>query len=491
MKRYMLIVSGLLFLNVIVAKAQNEIDALRYSQNFVQGTSRSIGLGGAVGAVGGDFGSLSVNPAGIGLYRSSEMSFSPSLTWNITSSDFLGNNYEDESYRLSMGNIGFVLNHDMNREKGWVSTNFGFGYNRLNNLNHEFFMGGIQENSSYLDNFVYYAGDLPSENLDPYYEALAWETYMIDWDDENGEYFNDFAEADYGQVQERNIVSRGSIGEYTFSFGANYSHRLYLGASFGINRAKFDQTVFHFENDPTDIINFTQSFRFEENLKTSGVGYTMKLGAIARPVDFLRLGAAFHLPTFYYLKDEFENYMEAYIDAENLNPDEGITNPMTASSGWGDYRYHLRTPAKFIGSAVVTIGKMGLVSMDYEYINFEKADLDASDYNFMEENQDIKDIYRPTHNIRLGGELKLGAAYLRGGYAFYASPFATEQYGVNNNRNILSAGIGIRNRFFFLDLAYSHSMLENAYYLYVPGIQEPAVNTLNDNNVQVTIGFRF
>lgn len=491
MKRYIIIVSGFLFLNGIVLKAQNEVDALRFSQTFSQGTARSLGLGGATGAVGGDFGSLGVNPAGIGLYRSSEMSFSPALSWNISTSDFLNEKYSDESYKLGLGNMGFVFNYDMKREKGWVSTNFGFGYNRLNNFNQEIFMAGTQNNSSFLDNFVYYAGDLNAEDLDPYYEALAWETYMIDWDSEKNEYFNDFADGGYGQVQERSISTRGSVGEYLFSFGANYSHRLYLGASLGINSARFEQNIIHFENDPNDIINFTKSFRFEEYVYTRGVGYNMKMGAIVRPIDFLRFGASFHLPTFYYLKDEFENNIEAYIDAENLNPAEGIENPMTASSGLGDYRYKLRTPAKFIGSGVVTIGKMGLISMDYEFINYQKADLSASDYNFMEENQDIEAIYRSTHNFRLGGELKLGAAYFRGGYAYYASPFATGEFNVNANRNILSAGFGVRSRFFFFDVAYSHASVEDTYYLYVPGIVDPAINSLSGNTVQATIGFRF
>ncbi|MFW5644477.1 MAG: hypothetical protein ACOCZL_01060 [Bacteroidota bacterium] len=491
MKRYIGIVTGLLFLSTGFIKAQNEVDALRYSQNFHVGTARSLGLGGAIGAVGGDFTSLSVNPAGIGLYRGSEMTFSPALYWNNSTSDFLDNNYTEEKYNVNLGNFGFVFNNKTGKEKGWIGTNFGFGYNRLNNFHREVFMRGIQNNSSYLDNFVYYADDLPSEDLDPFYEQLAWDTYMIDWDENNNEYFNDFADAGYGQVQERTLKSKGSLGEYLLSFGANYNHRLYLGATVGINRVNFEQTVIHFEDDPLDEINFTQNFRFEEYLSTRGTGYNLKLGAIVRPANFLRLGASFHLPTFYYLKDEFENTMEAYIDNENLNPEEGIENPMIASSGLGDYRYRLRTPAKAIGSAVVNFGNVGLFSVDYEFVNYQNADLSASDYNFRTENDDIENIYKAAHNLRFGGELRFGPLYFRGGYAFYDSPFATEQSNINSNRNIISAGMGIRNQFFFMDAGFRHSRQQEPYYLYVPGIVDPAVNTSNANTVQVTFGFRF
>jgi hypothetical protein len=486
MKRYILVVTGLLFLSAGILKAQNEIEALRYSQNFPYGTARSIGLGGAIGAVGGDFTSLSVNPAGIGLYRGSEMTISPSIQWVNTSSEFLGNSYTEERYNFNLGNAGFVFNFKTGKEKGWISTNFGFGYNRLNNFNQEIFMGGIQQNSSYLDNFVYYADQLPADELDPYYEQLAYDTYMIDWDENNSEYFNDFADAGYGQVQERTINKRGSIGEYLLSFGANYNHRLYIGASLGINRVNFEQTIIHFEDDPSNIIEFTDNFTFEEYLYTRGTGYNFKFGAIARPADFLRLGASFHIPTFYRLNDEYENTMEAYID-----PDEGFDNPQYASSGLGEYSYRLRTPAKAVGSAAITLGQVAMISMDYEFINYKNADLSASDYNFREENQDIENVYDAAHNFRFGGELRFGPAYLRGGYAFYASPFSTEQSGVNTNHNILSAGVGIRNQFFFLDAAFRHSTSQNSYYLYVPGIESPAINTTDANSVEVTLGFRF
>ncbi len=491
MKRYILIVTGLLFLSAGFLKAQNEVDALRYSQTFPVGTSRSLGLGGAIGAVGGDFTSLSVNPGGIGLYRGSEMTISPALYWNNTTSDYLGNSYTDEKYNLNLGNFGFIFNNKTGKERGWISTNFGFGYNRLNNFHNEIFMGGIQNSSSYLDNFVYYADDLPAEDLDPFYEQLAWDTYMIDWDENNNEYFNDFADAGYGQVQERTIKSRGSIGEYLLSFGANYNHRLYIGATVGINRVNFEQTVIHFENDPQDIINFTQSFTFEEYLSTSGTGYNLKLGAILRPSNFLRLGASFHLPTFYYLEDEFENTMEAYIDPENLNPEEGIENPMLASSGVSDYRYRLRTPAKAVGSAAITFGKLGLLSVDYEFINYQNSDLSANDYNFRTENEDIENVYQATHNIKVGGEVRLAPVYFRGGYAYYSSPFATAQGDVNSNRNVISAGIGVRNQFFFLDAGYRYSTYQDSYYLYLPPVDDPAKNTSNSNTVQVTFGFRF
>ncbi|MGB1123225.1 MAG: hypothetical protein ACPG08_06845, partial [Flavobacteriales bacterium] len=52
-----------------LASAQNEIDILRYSYQEALGSTRTMAMGGAFGALGADLASLNGNPAGIGMYR--------------------------------------------------------------------------------------------------------------------------------------------------------------------------------------------------------------------------------------------------------------------------------------------------------------------------------------------------------------------------------------------------------------------------------------
>jgi hypothetical protein len=188
------------------------------------------------------------------------------------------------------------------------------------------------------------------------------------------------------------------------------------------------------------------------------------------------------------LNDEFENTMESYVDSDFEESDD---NPHFASSGFGDYRYRLRTPAKAIGSVALTFGQVAMLTMDYEYLNYGNANLSASDYNFNNENEDIQNIYSSTHNFRFGGEVRLGPGYLRGGYAYYASPFATDEPDVNANRNVISGGMGLRTPFFFVDASYSRAMNESSYYPYVPGIVDGAVIGSTNNSFMLTLGFRF
>lgn len=53
---------------------------------------------------------------------------------------------------------------------------------------------------------------------------------------------------------------------------------------------------------------------FTERLETTGWGINLKVGIIAWPVDWLRIGAAVHTPTYYYgLNDKWYTTTEARL----------------------------------------------------------------------------------------------------------------------------------------------------------------------------------
>ena len=58
------------------AWSQLASDALRYSSVSYGGTGRSMGTGNSMSVLGGDFGTISINPAGLATYRSSDFMFS-------------------------------------------------------------------------------------------------------------------------------------------------------------------------------------------------------------------------------------------------------------------------------------------------------------------------------------------------------------------------------------------------------------------------------
>jgi hypothetical protein len=441
-------------------------------------------MGGAMGAIGGDFTSLSINPAGIGVYRSSEFTFSPSINWNVTKSDFLGNSIQQTRYGMNIGNIGYVVTNKTDNETGLVSSSFGFGYNQLNNFNQNILMSGTSTNSSLLDNFTRIYND-PDLQISDFYEDLANKVDMVAWDSTAGEYFNDFERSGYGQLQQRRVSTSGRLGEYVFSGGANFSNILYIGGTLGFQRVRYEKNVEHTERDKGNTIDYSEEFVFNEDLITRGYGFNAKLGIIVRPLDFIRLGAAFHTPSIYFLNDRFNTQMQAWYDP-NLN-----ISSKSAASPDGIYDYTLKSPGKLVGSAAITIGKLGLISVDYEHVNYSNARLEGSDYDFIGENNAISDNFKSTNNLRMGAELRLGPGYLRGGYSIYGSPVKVSVPGADSKYSVISGGVGIRNSDFFMDLSYSNGLSKEAYYMYVPEMTDGSINTSQLNNLIMTVGFRF
>ena len=66
--------------------AQNAMDAYTVSSSQIRGTARYVSMGGAFTSLGGDPSSIVQNPAGIGVYRSSEVSASLGGQWIANSS---------------------------------------------------------------------------------------------------------------------------------------------------------------------------------------------------------------------------------------------------------------------------------------------------------------------------------------------------------------------------------------------------------------------
>ncbi|NLI25221.1 MAG: hydrocarbon degradation protein, partial [Bacteroidales bacterium] len=175
MKR-LLITGVVLMSSSLFLLAQNDGDAIRFSQYFPMGTARSVAMGSAFGALGADFSALSINPAGIGVYRKSELTFTPDIYYDKTQSTFYSQKYNDFKYKFLFNNLGGVFAFNSNRDKGWVGAAIGVGYNRLADYNRNVTISASNTQSSLLDEFVFYADGLDTSRLNPNYEMLAWKT---------------------------------------------------------------------------------------------------------------------------------------------------------------------------------------------------------------------------------------------------------------------------------------------------------------------------
>ncbi len=340
-----------------------------------------------------------------------------------------------------------------------------------------------------LDDFTWHANADPAnvdaDNLNPFYEQVAYDANLLPYDEDLGEYWNDMENGGYGQQQYRQLEQTGYIGEYTFSGALNFSNFLYFGTTMGFQSVRFNEDIYHSESDPGKIIPELDNFRFREFNSTRGWGFNMKFGVIIRPVHLLRVGASFQIPTYYYLTEEKYTDIASVWDAGSTVPNA------TAYSPNGIYDYKLKSPMKFNAHASVILFKMATVSAAYEYIDYSGARLDAYDDKFFDENDRIRQDLQAVHNLKAGAELRVSSVYFRGGFQYLMSPYADSRN--NAEEFIYSCGMGVRSRAAFFDMSYSYGSTHEVYGLYAarPGVNEVALNHVNRNNLMITIGLKF
>ena len=514
-------------LSIGTINAQDIFDAIRFSQNFYEGTARFTSMGGAFAALGGDFTTLSINPAGVGVYRGSEVSMTPAISYSSTSSSYENiSDLPDSRTKFGLSNIGYVMSmYTGSKSKGLVTMNFGIGYNKLNNFNYNASASGrsIDEKHSFVSNILeqaytvgYHVDEFTARRpydgnmtLIDWPVVLAWQSNLITNIGTNA-YISNYS---YGNHSKHATTqSKGNVGEYVFTFGGNVSHKLYFGLTFGIQDVNYESTRLYDEvmDNPTDLSYLI----FDQYYRTSGIGYNLKAGLIYRPMPDLRLAFAVHTPTFFELTDEYSAYQR--IDIIN-------DGNYSASTPINQYEYRINTPYKLIGGFAYTFKSYGLISVDYELVDYSSTRMkEHIDYwgtnSFDADNRVIKNSLKAASNFRVGIEGNLPAGFaLRAGYGFYGSPYKSsisngDNYGYiladngnvassgysmgigDNTTNIYSAGVGYRFKNGFLDFGYSLTNSKTEYIIDAYndyGIMA-AVTTKNKfNRFALTLGLRF
>lgn len=337
----------------------------------------------------------------------------------------------------------------------------------------------------------------PGSNYNPYlngdapWEAiLAWNSFVIDA--AGGNYFAALNSGD-GVNQENSILTSGSMGEYVVSFAANYSNSLYFGATLGIQNIYYKQsTNFAEQASPSNLPlangDLFRSLNYLQTYEVEGTGYNFKIGAIYRPVPSFRLGIAAHTPTYVSLNEIYSASIRSSFNWGNKN----LSTPINR------FDYSVDSPFKLIGSLAYTFADKGLVSLDVERVDYSLMKFSADDVGlFTQQNQSIKNQFRASQNVKVGGEYWLGSVALRGGYACYGSPYSNNHLNAESSVSVVSGGFGYRNSDLFIDLGYQYLFFNDKFYLYnlfdIEGNNlSPLVERKNSlSKFYMTLGFRF
>jgi hypothetical protein len=466
--------------SVFAAKAQVASDALRYSYiPQYGGTARAMGVGGSMGAIGGDFSTLSTNPAGLATYRTGEFIFSPSYHGAKTTS-LLANGGEAEATqrfsKFSLDNIGLVFSNSNIGTDKWKTRNFAIGFNRLQDFSSNVFYEGTTKGSV----TARFRDQANNGNLDPFESRLADSIGAIYTKLVSGKrfYTSDFdLNPNAGVYKSQVIETRGRVSEMVISYAGNYNEKFQIGATIGVPFVTFTENKIYLEDDKRKEVPFFEKLEFDQNLTTTGVGVNAKIGAIIRPTKSIRLGVAVHTPTKYQMSDRYNNKLY-YVYFDSLRYSDNASSPD------GEFKYQLATPWRFIGSAGFILGKSGFISADVEWADYSQANF-ALDKEFVLDqnavNQQITSRYKSALNMRFGGEYVYDMFRFRLGAGLNGSPRQDKNFW----NTTLNAGAGIRGRHFYMDLAWQQRTQKENYTPY------KVITSQADTELKVTNAYVF
>ena len=534
-------ISALLLLSSGVLLAQGEMDAYRFSQSDLNGTARTISMGGAFGALGGDMSAMSHNPAGLGIYRSSEIQTTFSV--NSTNAEATWTNINNHIIKTKGGfdNLSYVGYFPTGNDYGVKGWNIGIAYNKVKDFNRSYRAVGKPQYSmadyvassatnAFGDNGGIDENDLIlTDRYDPYRNANLNGQWISILGYESGFFgskynLSDVYHSSFGRwngdkwapSSPNNTTLRigesGSISEFNFSIATNISDFLFLGTTLGVTTIDYRMSSLHHEtfesNDYLTLGNW---------IETTGTGYSINIGAIIRPVNQFRLGVAYNSPKWYVLTDHFEAFGESYVGSDINNPEMKNYIPEYSYA-----KYVLQTPGRWIFSAAGIFGNIALLSLDYELTNYNRMYLADEDFRrsaYKFDNDLIKEDFKVSQTLKVGAELKITPQFtIRGGYVWQPSPMKDHlhngaevytagtipHYTVSNCTRYYTAGLGFRfTPNYYMDFAFVHRVLNEKLYPFSnmnwsdpqnhiePVHSESADVSLKTIRFALTLGYKF
>lgn len=529
------IVAALMLLGAgVPLGAQTLWDAYNFSQTNYYGTARSVALGNAMTAVGGDLGSITFNPAGAAVTTYSQFVLTPSIS--VSSSSTMGQAMTGDSSpycfqdmnkanmtRFKMPNFGLMLNMDTGRSRGIRNWTFGFVGNATHNYQNNILATGTNRETSLAGALAAQTSGIPQENLTAgwwdnvnplpsWNSMLAYQSGIIDtYNGLTSDYIGvtERLLAD-GGIQLTDVINQeygsrrlGNKYDLITNMAFNVSDRFFFGANIGITSLNYRNEEYWLEqavNPNNFALNYADGsvahfdyLRMRYSYEADGSGIYAKAGFLWRVFGGLRIAAAIQSPTAFTITERYG------YDAKTVFQESDYYGE--TSSPQDEWSYSVRSPWLYNLGVAYTIGSSILLSADYERVMYNSMRFRSDSYDFSYLNSDIRSNMGVSNNIRVGAEVRvLPELAVRGGYTFTSNPM--KDY-VNGERTSYSVGLGYSSPgSFFADLAVRVNTLpEEHLNIYADYAYDAAGNlqmpspTVNINtaltDVLVTVGWRF
>lgn len=525
-----IVTMALAALAAVGAEAQSAYDAATIADSELNGTARFVGMGGAMGALGGDLSTIGTNPAGLGIYRSNDAMFTLGFSSTNVKSALKGETFNANKNHLNFDNAGFVISTKIGNQTPVRYVNFGFNYQTTKSFYRTTAMAGqlgfsqtdlmaSQANGMFQDKYnPVDLRQLQEDKLNPYDHprvgwlgALGFDAGLVvsESDNPNVPFLN------YGYEPFVNYRSqeRGGINQYDFNIAFNIKDRVYIGFTVGASDVDYRKSYYYSEKNE----NIGDTYDLSSENRIKGIGWNTKLGIIIRPFEEspFRVGLAIHTPVFYNL-----SYRTRAVIHSNLWYTNDKTGEMTQVAKSVDTHFelydkdmkrefNLHTPWKYNVSLGYTAGSSLALGAEYEYEDFSSMKFRYPEGDEMDfETQQVKRTNKGVHTFRVGAEYKATPQLaLRLGYNISSSAYKNEAVkvmptnSINTDTDFANArslsnytlGIGYRGSQFYADLAYKYSTQKANFYPFAFSDDRPAVTKITNMRSQVllTLGMHF
>ena len=540
---------ALAMFTTVGAGAQTIYDATNIAQKELNGTARFVGMGGAMGALGGDISTIGTNPAGIGIYRSNDAMLTFGYSMTGTESNYVGNKFETNKNRWSFDNAGFVIASKIGNHTPLRYVNFGFNYHKsksfYKNMTMQGLMGSIdnqyvsqvrsmaqqatdaqdyvyhnynQQRLNWESNDIYRDSEAGWLGAVGYQGSLLFENRQTGSPDSYDPYIPSEADA-YFLSRER-----GGIDQYDFNISFNINDRFYFGVTLGAYDVDYNKYSLYDEKYAYTLEGDThvyddEGYSLESFNRIHGSGFDFKFGAIFRPIEDspLRIGLAVHTPIYYKLTYTTGALLtsDLYLpdDAGNERLTRTTVDTYSALGGRDmDRDFKLQTPWVFNASLGYTVGNNLALGAEYEYEDYSSMKFKYPEGDEMAWETGEADLcMKGVSTLRLGAEYKpIPAFSLRAGYNYSTAAYKKDaikalpsnsintdtDFANSKSMNTFTLGIGYRFSSFYADLAYKFDTYKSDFYPFyndINGLVTPPTTEVTNTRSKVlfTLGMRF
>ncbi len=500
--------------------AQTPEDVIRFSFFRPSGTARYLAIGGTMGSLGGDITAANTNPAGLGFYKTGEALIGFNFDRNNLNALYRNQKTPSAISAVLTGPIGLIFTNPENKYKQ-SSSAFSISLNQVASFKKEIQFTGLNNFSSYSEQFAeefansgFSINDVLTSNSPlPYTAAPGLNTFLIDTVTINGNTVvrgaaENILDAGEALRQDYYTASKGGIYELSFAAAHNDNKHFLLGAAVGIPILhQKTNTIFYEQDTSSNTGNGFSNSRFDDQFTTQGIGINLKIGAIYRPVQYVRLGLAAQTPSFYSLTDKRETNIYTELETPSGNIERFSETSKTFTNGQkGEASYVHQTPWKITASGAYVFREVqntkeqkGFISADISYVNYRggrfRSGEDSTPSNvkayYDQLKQVIQDDYKGALQASLGGEVKFNIIMARAGIAYLGNPY--KDPALKAKQLIYSAGLGYRNKGMFFDIAFTYANETGALVPYRLVNRANTIASFDNNrlNFAATIGVKF